>query len=440
MAGDFRYATGRTAVPWPAVGEPYVGQDVAELVKFLLQPAENEAAYAQAAARVEKAISSLAKVSTPAAKLTTGAQVTALEEEVAAFLGAKYTLFTSSWTAGSELAHCFAGLGPGDEVIVPALTFFATISYPLAAGAKVVIADVDPRTLNMDPADVTRKVTRRTKVIVPVHLGGYPVDMAPIMKLAKERGLTVFEDAAHAFGARYHGKMIGTVGHFGAFSFHEVKNVTSFGEGGILVTNLAYGKDFKKARFIGFDGSRPIRNWLYDVVAVKGKGGCFPGRMCPATEVQALGLRLQMQRLPQIIAARRAAAEYLTGRFADVPGLVPQLLDTPQVRSTHHLYLLQVEPELLGGDIQDLKAELAARGVTQIPHFAPLYKLRALRDLGYDTQKMQDSCPVAEEAFTRRFTHLPLYGLTREQLEYLASAVVESAEAVRERPRKGRKR
>jgi dTDP-4-amino-4,6-dideoxygalactose transaminase len=162
--------------------------------------------------------------------------------------------------------------------------------------------------------------------------------------------------------------------------------------------------------------------------------------MCPATELQALGLRLQMRRLSQIIAARRAAAEYLTSRFEGVPGLVPQLLDTEETRSTHHLYLLQVEPAELGGGIEDLKAELATRGVTNIPHFAPLYKLRALRDLGYDTRAMQASCPVAEEAFTRRFTHLPLYALTRGQLEYLANAVIEAAEAVRDRPRRRGKR
>ncbi len=344
MAGDFRYDTGETAVPWPAIGEAYSGDDVAALVRFLLQPGGDDEAYARATARVDKAIAALSKVAAPATKLTTGNQVAKLEAEAAKLLKVKHSLFCTSWTAGSEIAHCFAGLGPGDEVIVPPITFFATISHPLAVGAKVVFADVDPVTLNLDPADVARKITKRTKVIVPVHLGGYPVDMAPIMALARKRGLVVFEDTAHAFGAFYRGKMAGTIGHFGAFSFHEVKNVTSFGEGGILVTNLACGKDFAKARFIGFDASRQIENWLYDVVALKGRGGYFPGRMCPATEIQALGLRLQLKRLKRIIAERRAAARYLTSRFRRVDGLVPQQLDTKQVKSTHHLYLLQVCP------------------------------------------------------------------------------------------------
>jgi len=141
---------------------------------------------------------------------------------------------------------------------VPSITFIATIAYPLAVGAQVVFADVDPRTINMDPADVARKVTDRTKMIIPVHIGGYPVDLDPIMELAERRGITVLEDAAHAFGARYKGRMVGTIGHFGAFSFHEVKNTTSLGEGGVLVTDTEYGNQFKQARFLGLDLSRQI--------------------------------------------------------------------------------------------------------------------------------------------------------------------------------------
>ena len=434
MVEDFRYETGAAAVPWPAVGEQYNGEDVLEMVKFLLRPGEDTAAYDGALGEVEAGIRRLADLGIPATKLTTGEQVRELEKEAAEFLKAKYALFVTNWTAGAEIAYAFAGLGPRDEVIVPAITFFATISYPLAIGAKVVLADVDPETLNMDPEDVARKMTKKTKAIVPVHLGGYPVDMDPIMKLARKHKITVIEDAAHAFGASYKGRMMGTIGQFGAFSFHEVKNVTSLGEGGILVTNLPCGKDFTKTRFIGFDVSKPIKNWLYDVVAVKGKGGYFPGRMCPATELQALGLRLQFKRLGEIIAQRRLASEYLNSRFEGVHGLVPQRLDTDEIKSSYHLYLLQVEPDELKGDIQDLKQELTKRGVVQIPHFAPLYRFRALRQLGYDTRRLQRSCPVTEEAFSHRFTHLPIYGLTRGQLEYLADAVIESARALKERP------
>jgi len=430
MSGDFRYNTGATAVPWPAVGEAYDAHDAAEVVRFLMKPGDDADAYRQAMADVESALGRLAGVSTSVTKLTTGAEVQKLEAAVAEYLGSEHALFCTSWTSACEIACHFAGIGPGDEVIVPAITFFATATNPLSVGAKLVIADVDPRTLNMDPADVARKITPRTRAIMPVHLGGWPVDMDPIMTLAREHDITVIEDAAHAFGASYKGKMAGTIGHFGAYSFHEVKNVTSFGEGGILVSDEACGEEFAKARFIGFDASHQIDKWLYDVVALKGKRGYFPGRMCPATEIQALGLRLQFERMGGIIERRRQAAAYLTGRFEGVKGIVPQLLDSDTIKSSYHLYLLQLDPDVVGADIQQFKAELTSRGVTEIAHFAPLYKFSALRQLGYDADAMQEACPVAEEAFQRRFTHLPLYGLTREQIEYMADAVIASVEAL----------
>jgi len=439
MPDDFRYSTGKAAVPWPAIGEPYGGRDAAALLKFMFRPGDKRPAYSEALKNAQRAVKRLAEVSEPAAKLSTGTHVAALEKTIGRYLNAKYTLFCTNWTAGSEIACHFAGIKPGDEVIVPAITFFATATHPLSMGAKLVLADVDPRTLNMDPQDVARKITKRTRAIVPVHLGGYPVDMDPIMKLARRHAVTVIEDGAHAFGAAYKGRMIGTIGHFGAFSFHEVKNITAFGEGGILVTNLPYGKDFAKARFIGFDATRQIKNWLYDVVALKGKGGYFPGRMCTVTEIQALGLQLQFNRVNKVIAARRKAAEYLSRRFQGVPGLIPQLLDTKDVKASYHLYLLQVDPAVAGADVQALKRELDSRGVTQIPHFAPLYKFSALRQLGYDTKQMERSCPVAEEAFQHRFTHLPLYGISREQLVYMADAVVGAVERIGLR-RKGTKR
>ena len=211
-----------------------------------------------------------------AGKLTLGNSVSELEKKVAEFLGTKHALFLTNWTAGAEIVYKYAGLKEGDEIIAPAITFIATIAYPLSVGAKVVLADVDPRTLNMDPADVARKITSRTKVIVPVHLGGYPVDMDPIRKLARSKGITVFEDAAHAFGARYKGRMCGSLGDFAAFSFHEVKNITSLGEGGILCTSLPFGKQLPKARFLGLDFSRQIPNWLYDVTAVRARTAGLP--------------------------------------------------------------------------------------------------------------------------------------------------------------------
>ena len=249
---DFRYDTGPSKVPWAAVGENYNASDVVELVKFLIQKSDDE--YDSVLPEVEAAIQKLAVHGKAPGKLSLGENVSILEEKVNEYLGTDNATFITNATAGFEIGYKYANLGPGDEVIAPAITFIATISYPLSVGAKVVFADVDPRTLNMDPLDVERKVTSKTKVIIPVHIGGWPVDMDPIMEIAEKHDIVVIEDAAHAFGSVYKGRKVGTIGHFGAFSFHEVKNVTSFGEGGIIVTTLPFGDDLKSA--VSWSGSK----------------------------------------------------------------------------------------------------------------------------------------------------------------------------------------
>lgn len=414
---------GVTPIPWQAVGEPYTAEDVIEVVRFLIQ--KNDEGYDQLAAAAERAIRELAAHGRPPAKLTLGERVAGLERQVAEMLGVRHCAFLTNATAGLEIAYRYANLARGDEVIVPAITFIATIAYPLAVGARVVFADVEPDTLNLDPRDVQRKLTRRTRVIVPVHLGGRPVDLDPILELARRRGVLVVEDAAHAFGARYKGRPAGTLGDFGAFSFHEKKNVNSFGEGGILATNLPVGEKLRQARFLGLDPSRKPAGWVYDVVALEGRRGPFVAGNSSSTEIQAVGLSVQLARMPRILEERRRAAEYLSGRFAASPALVPEQPDSADFLSTHHLYLLQTSPASAG--VQKLKEELAARGVANIPHFAPLYKFELLRRLGYSERSCARSCPVAEEAFLRRFTHLPLHGLPGERLTNLADAVLAAA-------------
>ncbi len=424
---DFRYNTGPSKIAWNAVGERLGNQEIFEMVRFLCPPkAGKSAPYQKQLAAIKKDLAGLCSLSAGATKLSLGGNVKEVESKACQILKAKYASFLTNATAGFEIANRFAGLGPGDEIIIPAITFIATMLYPLSIGAKVVLADVDKRTVNLDPKDVERKITKRTKVIMPVHIGGYPVDMAPIMKMAKKHNITVIEDAAHAFGGQYNGKMLGTIGDFGAFSFHEVKNITSFGEGGLLVSNSQYGEQFNMARFAGLDLSKKIQNWLYDVTALKGKDGYFATGNYSSTEIQALCLLQQFKKNTKIIAKRKRAAEYLTKRFSSIPEIVPQLLDTAKIKATYHLYLLQVEPDKLGADIQDLKKKLSERGITQIPHFAPLYKFSIMKQLGYDTEAIEKSCPVAEEAFQHRFTHLPLYDFSKEQLKYMADAVIES--------------
>lgn len=428
--GDFRYAVGESKVPWHAVGEFYDGKDAVEMVKFLL-PATGDPAYAPQTEKVAGEIKKLAEVGGKATKLTLGKKVAEAEAVSREYFGAKYACFLDNWTGGMEIAYKLAGIGPGDEIIMPAITFIATMAYPLSVGAKIVFADVDPETINLDPADVARKITPKTKMIVPVHLGGCPVDMDPIMELAAKHDIIVMEDAAHGMGGAYKGRKLGAIGHFGGFSLHEVKNINSFGEGGILLSNEDWaGPQFPGARFLGLDFSRKIKDWLYDISPLTDRYGKPQVALNhSATEIQALGLLLQMQRLDQIIAMRKAAAEYMNSVLSQEDGILVEKADTAETYSTHHLYLLRIDPEKVGGNIQQLSKKLAEKGLTNITHFGPMYRFKIMKDLGYDENAIAATCPVTEKMFYHSYTHLPLYPLTREQLEYQAQAVVE---AVRE--------
>ena len=426
-ATDFRYNTGATKVPWAAVGENYNVNDLMEVIKFLMQGEGPE--YEDAIKAVQAQVEKLDKISTPPGKLSLASKVEAAEADSNAYLGIDSSTFVTNATSGFEIAYKYANLKAGDEVIVPAITFVATMAYPLAIGCKLVFADVDPVTINMDPADVARKITPKTKMIVPVHIGGYPVDMDPIIELARKHNILVLEDAAHAFGAMYKGKKIGTIGDFAAFSFHEVKNITSFGEGGIVTTTVPEFKDhIKRARFFGLDFSRKIKDWLYDVSAMPGKEEPFVAVNYSTTEIQALGLSLQIARNEQIIEERRNAAAYLNSRLAGNPAIICQDLGNEDIKPTFHLYQLQIDPEKAGGDIQVLKKKLEEKSVTSIPHFGPLYRFRVVQQMGYDSDEIAKTCPVCEEVFYKRFTHLPLYGLSQEQLEYMADAILEAVD------------
>ena len=423
---DFRYNTGNTAVPWAAVGENYNARDLMEIIRFLMQGEGKE--YDDAINAVWEQVKKLDAISTPPGKLSLGSRVEAAENMCNEYLGTTSSTFVTNATAGFEIAYKYANLKPGDEVIVPAITFVATMAYPLAVGCKLVFADVDARTLNMDPKDVAKKITDKTKMIVPVHIGGYPVDMDPIMELARKHDILVLEDAAHAFGAMYKGRKIGTIGDFAAFSMHEVKNITSFGEGGILTTTVeGFNDDMKRARFLGLDFSAPIKNWLYNITPIPGKYGPFVPGNSSTTEIQALGLTLQVERNEEIIAERRRAAAYLNSRFEGNDAIIPQDLGNDEIKPTFHLYLLQIDPAKAGGDVQTLKKKLEEKGVTNIPHFGPLYRFKIVSEMmDGDEDEIAKTCPVCEEVFYKRFTHLPIYGLSDDQLKYMADAVLEA--------------
>lgn len=435
---DFRYNTGDTKVPWAAVGENYNAADTFEFVKFLMQPPSPRlrrsggiTKYNAALKNAKKAIEALAKVSVAPGKLSMGDKVAEVERAIDKYLGVEEgsSLFVTNCTAALEMGYRYAGVGPGDEVIVPTNTFIATVAYPLSVGAKLVFADIDPKTVNMDPKDVARKVTKKTKIIVPVHIGGYPCDMDAIMRIAKKHDIVVMEDAAHGFGGTYKGRKLGTIGHFGCFSMHEVKNCTSFGEGGVFVSNVkAYRGEARRARFLGVDFTSKIQNWLYNISLIRGKGKVRyqASNNASVTEIQAVALLQQLKRYPKILAERKREATYMTKRLSGIPGLRPQLLGDKDREPTFHLYQLQIDPKVVGGDVQTLKAKLERKGVTNIPHFGPIYRFSAAIGKGFDEKRIAKTCPMTEYVFDKCYTHLPIYGLTKEQLKYMADAIIES--------------
>ncbi len=168
--------------------------------------------------------------------LTTGPRVSRFERAVADYVGAQEAVVANSGTAALHMAAFAAGIGPGDEVIVPPMTFAASANCVLYLGGRPVFADVLPGTLNIDPADVARKITPHTKAIIPVDYAGQPCNHSAIRTLADDHGLIVIEDAAHALGARYRGRQVGTLHELTAFSFHPVKHITT-GEGGMITTD-----------------------------------------------------------------------------------------------------------------------------------------------------------------------------------------------------------
>ena len=198
----------------------------------------------------------------------------------------------------------------------------------------------------------------------------------------------------------------------------------------MLTKHAKCGEQLGGARFLGLDFSRKIKDWLYDISPLETLNGdiAVAGNHS-ACELNAVGLLLQMQRLDAIIAERRRAAEYMNSVLSQEPGILVEKADTADTYGTHHLYLLRIDPEVCNGDIQELSERLKAKGLTNITHFGPMYRFRIMKELGYDEEAIAATCPVTERMFYKSYTHLPLYPLTAEQLEYQAKAVVE---AVRE--------
>jgi perosamine synthetase len=333
--------------------------------------------------------------------ITTGERAVELEQAFAAALAVPHALAVSSGTAALHLALRAAGLGPGDEAIVPTYTFTATAEAVLYLGARPVLADVDPQTGNVTPAEVERLLGPRTRAVVPVHLAGLACALDVIVPLAHAAGAAVIDDAAHALPARLHGRPVGTLADATAFSFYATKNMTT-GEGGMVTTARDDWADAMRLwRLHGMSRDAWKRysaegTWAYEVVDVGAKYN-LPDILA------AIGL-VQLRRLAGFAAARRAlVARYREG-LADLDTVaLPE--EPPGVESAWHLFVVRLALERLAIDRARVIEELHARGIGTSVHFIPLHLHPYYRrTLGTGP----GSFPGAEDLF-RRCVSLPLH-------------------------------
>lgn len=339
--------------------------------------------------------------------LTTGPKIAEFEQTVADYVGAKYAVAISNGTSALHAACFAAGIEPGDEVITTPLTFAASANCVLYCGGTPVFADVDPKTYNIDPEDIQRKITDRTKAIIAVHLAGQPCDMDAIHSIAREHGLIVIEDGAHALGSVYKGKKIGSMSDMTTFSFHPVKPITT-GEGGMIVTD---NEDFYKKMIlfrshgITRDDSMMTRNdgpWFYQQFNL--------GYNYRITDIQcALGCS-QMKKLDRFLARRKEIVARYNEAFADCDNIITpyQLSDT---ESGWHLYIVQVKK----CDRRQVFENMREKGIGVNVHYIPVYMHPYYQEHGYENVH----CANAEEIYSHIIS-LPLYpGLTSEQQDYV---------------------
>lgn len=348
--------------------------------------------------------------------LTTGTKSKEFEKAVCDYTGAKYAVAVSSGTAALHAACYAAGIGTGDEVVTTPLTFAASANCVLYCGGTPVFADIDPKTYNIDPADIEKKITAHTKAIIPVHLAGQPCDMDAIHKIAKKYNLAVIEDAAHALGAKYHGKPIGTGSDMVTFSFHPVKPITT-GEGGMILTNTE--KLYQKLLLFR---SHCITK---DPAAMKKQEGAWYYEQCGLgynyrlTDLQcALGIS-QMKKLDSFLARRKELAFQYNRAFADCPGIIcPYQL--PDTESGWHLYMIQVPCH----NRRQVFERLQAAGIGVQVHYIPVYQHPYYQENGY----ADICCEHAEKIYANLIT-LPLYpGLTDENQRFVIQTLLKTLE------------
>nr|BAL55172.1 cell wall biogenesis regulatory protein [uncultured Acetothermia bacterium]BAL60213.1 cell wall biogenesis regulatory protein [Candidatus Acetothermum autotrophicum] len=336
-----------------------------------------------------------------------GPEVEAFEREVAQYLKVKHAIGVASGTDALWLALKAANVGPGDSVIVPSFTFFATAGAVCNVGATPVFADIDPKTFDIDPHFVrdllesNAQLRDKTKAIIPVHLYGQPAEMDEILEIAQEYNLTVIEDAAQAIGARYRDRAVGTLGHLGCFSFFPTKNLGAYGDGGLVVTNddaLA-----ERVRMLRVHGSKP--KYYHHIVGTNSR----------LDALQAALLRVKLAHLDEWTHARQQIAAQYDQAFSQIDGLVVPY-KAPDRTHIYHQYTIRV----LGGRRDALQKYLKEHGIsTEIYYPLPLHLQPCFAHLGYREGQLPES-----ERASREVLSLPMFPeLTGEEQNHVIKTV-----------------
>ena len=348
--------------------------------------------------------------------LTTGPSIEAFEKTVAEYVGVKYAVAVSNGTAALHCALFGCGIKEGDEVIVTPMTFAASSNAILYLGAKPIFVDIDPLTYNINPDEIEKKITDKTKAIVAVDFAGHPVQLERIMAIAEKYKLKVVEDAAHALGSEYKQKKIGTFAHATTFSFHPVKPITT-GEGGMIVTDDAeIYQRMSMFRTHGITRSKDLvinpneGDWYYEQQLL--------GYNYRMTDIQAaLGIS-QMKRIDEFIARRREIVQKYNEAFAEIEEIITPY-EAEDCKSGYHLYVIRIKPEKLKVGRREIFDALKAENIGVNVHYIPVYRHPYYKQMNIDGS----SCDVTENVYNTMIT-LPLFPkMSEEDIEDVIVAV-----------------
>lgn len=348
--------------------------------------------------------------------LTCGPNITSLEKALCELTGAKYCIAISNGTAALHVACMAAGVGPGDEVITTPITFAASANCALYCGATPVFADINPETYNIDPKDIERKITDKTKAVVAVDFTGQAVEIEAIRAICDKHNLIFIEDGAHSIGTNYNGVPVGGLADMTTFSFHPVKTVTG-GEGGAVLTNdEAIYEKLQLYRSHGITRKESLMEheceggWYYEMVDL--------GYNYRMTDFQAALIESQLKKLPQFKARRKKIVNRYNEAFADMPEIFVQK-EIPQSDTTRHLYIIQLQLDKITCSRKEIYDALAAENVQCNVHYIPVYYFPYYERLGYK----KGLCPNAEAAYEGVIS-IPLYpAMTDEDVEDVITAI-----------------